>query len=139
MKRKGCSIILINDKREILLLLRDNISTIPYPDMWDIPGGHVETDETPEQCIEREMKEEMDLDIKGFQLFSITEFGDREEYSFWMKANLNIQNIHLTEGQRLKWFSEEETTVTDLACCFNQVVEDFYQKAPFEKNPDSDL
>ena len=133
MKRKGCSIIFINDKREILLLLRDNIPTIPYPDMWDIPGGHVETDETPEQCIVREMKEEMDLDIKGFQIFSVIDFDDREEYTFWMKANLNISDIHLTEGQRLKWFSEDEATATDLACCFNKVVEDFYQKAPFVK------
>lgn len=27
--------------------------------------------------------------LKGFQLFSVMEFDDRTEYSFWQKTNLN--------------------------------------------------
>ena len=131
MKRKGCSIIFINDRNQILLLLRDDIPSIPYPNMWDIPGGHVEDDETPEDCIVREMKEEMDLDIGGFQLFSVTEFDDRVEHVFWMKLGLDIKKIALTEGQRLRWFSEKDAGTTELAYGFNQIVEDFFEKAPF--------
>ena len=113
MKRKGCSIIFINKKKEILLLLRDDIPTIPYPNMWDLPGGHVEEDETPEACIVREMKEEMGLDIEGYRRFCATEFDDRVEYVFWMKKDLNIEDIELMEGQRLKWFSEKEAKATE--------------------------
>ena len=98
--------------------------------MWDIQGGHVENGETPEQCIVREMKEEMGLDIEGFQLFSVMKFADRTEYTFWKKANLGIDNIQLTEGQRLKWFTENEAKNTELASGFNEVVEDFFEKAP---------
>ena len=65
MKRKGTSIIFVNDKRQILLFLRDDKPGLPYRNMWDIPGGHVEDGETPEQCIVREMKEEMDLTLKA--------------------------------------------------------------------------
>ena len=54
MTGKGTSIIFINDRREILLLLRDNNPCIPFPNMWDLPGGHVEEGETPEACIVRE-------------------------------------------------------------------------------------
>ena len=64
MKRKGTSIIFINDKNQILLFLRDNIPDIPYPNMWDVPGGHVESQESPEKCIVREMKEEMNLTLE---------------------------------------------------------------------------
>jgi 8-oxo-dGTP diphosphatase len=99
--------------------------------MWDIPGGHVENSETPEQCILREMKEEMDLDIEGFHLFSVTEFPDRIEYTFWKKANLDIDRIRLTEGERLKWFSERDAKSTELASGFNKIVEDFFKKAPY--------
>lgn len=131
MKRKGSSLIFVNRRAQILLFLRDDILSIPYPNMWDIPGGHVEPNETPEECIVREMKEEMDLDIEGFQLFSVTEFDDREEYVFWIKCDLDIEKIELTEGQRLKWFSENEAKTTVLAYGFNRIVNDFYEKTPF--------
>ena len=76
MKRKGASIIFVNDKRQILLFLRDNTPDIPYPNMWDVPGGHVEKVENPEKCIVREMKEEMNLTLDEFELFSKIEFDD---------------------------------------------------------------
>jgi 8-oxo-dGTP diphosphatase len=130
-KRQGCSIIFINKKNQILLFLRDGTPGIPYPNMWDIPGGHVEGNETPEECIVREMKEEISQDIEGFQPFSVTEFDDRVEHVFWLKSDLDIKKIELTEGQCLKWFSENEAKNMDLAYGFNQIVEDFFEKAPF--------
>ena len=131
MKRKGTSIIFVNDNSQVLLFLRDDIPDIPYPNMWDIPGGHVEDGETPEQCIVREMKEEMELTLEDFQLFSVMEFTDRVEYTFWKKANLDIQNINLHEGQKLKWFTEFEAKNTKLAYGFNEIVDDFFRKALF--------
>ena len=71
--RKGCSIIFINSNKQILLLLRHDTPGIPYPNLWDIPEGHVENSETPEQYIIRDMNEEMDLDSEWFHLFSIIE------------------------------------------------------------------
>jgi 8-oxo-dGTP diphosphatase len=131
MKRKGTSIIFVNDQKQILLLLRDDKPGIPYPNMWDIPGGHVDDGETPEQCIVREMKEEMDLNLEEFQLLSVMEFVDRIEYTFWKKANLDIQSIKLHEGQQIKWFTEAEVKNTKLAYGFNEIVDDFFRKSPF--------
>jgi 8-oxo-dGTP diphosphatase len=132
MKRKGSSIIFINDELKILLFLRDDIPNIPYPDMWDLPGGHVEKNERPEQCIVREMKEEMNLTLDEFYLFSKIEFEDRIEYTFWARANLNIDDIVLSEGQRLKWFTKDEAKRTQLAYGFNEIIEKFFGQAPFE-------
>jgi len=131
MKRKGTSIIFVNDKRQVLLFLRDDKPDIPYPNMWDVPGGHVEDKETPEQCIVREMKEEMGLNLEEFQLLSVMEFTDRTEYTFWKKANLDIRKINLQEGQKLKWFTESEAKNTQLAYGFNEIVDDFFTKSPF--------
>ena len=130
MKRKGSSIIFVNDKEQILLFLRDNKPDLPYPNMWDVPGGHVEANEHPEECIIREMKEEMDLDIDEFDLFSKIEFEDRIEYTFWASADLDIDKIELTEGQQLKWFTRDEAKQTQLAYGFNEIVENFFSIAP---------
>ena len=131
MKRKGTSIIFVNDQKQILLFLRDDKPGLPYRNMWDIPGGHVEDGETPEQCIVREMKEEMNLTLNSFELFSVMEFDDRIEYTFWKKINLDIEKINLHEGQQLKWFTEIEARNTKLAYGFNEIVDDFFKKAPF--------
>jgi 8-oxo-dGTP diphosphatase len=131
MKRKGTSIIFVNDQRQVLLLLRDDKPTIPYPNMWDVPGGHVDDGETPEECIVREMKEEMDLTLEEFERLSVMEFTDRKEYTFWKQANLDIEKIDLQEGQRLRWFTEFEAKNTKLAYGFNEIIDDFFKKAPF--------
>jgi 8-oxo-dGTP diphosphatase len=131
MKRQGSSILFVNASRQILLFLRDDLPHIPYPNTWDVPGGHVEEGETAAQCIVREMKEEMGLDLEGFELFSVKEFSDRLEYTFWKDADLNIEDIVLQEGQRLQWFTEQEARATELAYGFNEIVADFYAKAPF--------
>ncbi len=134
MKKRGCSIIFLNDQREILLLLRDDKPGIPYPNMWDIPGGHVENNETPRQCIVREMKEEMGINLKGFNEFDIVKFFDRTEYVFWKKENFDIKKIKLTEGQCLKWFCEDEIRNTNLACGFNETAESFFKIICCDKN-----
>ena len=136
MKRKGASIIFINKKRQVLLLLRDNKPDIPYPDTWDVPGGHVELVERPEDCIVREMYEEMGINLKGFELFSETEFDDRIEYTFWKTEDMDISGIRLTEGQCLKWFTEEEVYQTVLAYGFNRIMADFFQSEIFSRKPD---
>jgi 8-oxo-dGTP diphosphatase len=136
MKRRGASIIFVNDRHHVLLFLRDNKPDIPYPDTWDIPGGHVEEGETPEQCIVREILEEMGIEIKGFQLFSETEFDDRIEYTFWVSEEIDIGTIRLTEGQILKWFTREEVCQTVLAYGFNRIMADFFQSEIYVKKQD---
>ena len=126
MKRKGASILFINDENCLLLFLRDNIPGLPYANMWDIPGGHVEDGETPKACIVREMNEEIGIDLKDFSLFRVYEFDDRIEYVFWASCDYSIDSLHLTEGQALRWFSDTEISNTELAYGFNRVASDFF-------------
>lgn len=107
-KSIGTSIIFINKNNEVLLFLRDNINSIPFPNRWDILGGHLEGNETPEECIIREMYEEIEIRLKKPKLFKKYELEDRIEFTFWRKANFDINRVKLNEGQRLKWFSEKE-------------------------------
>jgi 8-oxo-dGTP diphosphatase len=135
IKPKGTSMIFVNDRKEVLLFLRDDDPGIPYPNMWDLPGGHVEEGETPLECICREMKEEMGLELEGIEPFSVVPFDDRTEYVFWKKMNLAVDSIRLTEGQRLRWFNRDEVERTPLAYGFNRILTAFFSDSSRSNKP----
>jgi 8-oxo-dGTP diphosphatase len=45
----------------LLTYQRDNKPDIPWPGLWDLPGGGREGDETPEDCAVRETLEEFGI------------------------------------------------------------------------------
>lgn len=78
MKIISAGIISCNGK--ILIAQRIRTKSLPY--MWEFPGGKLEFGETLEECLKREIKEELDLDISVGELFMTTsheyEFGSFE-------------------------------------------------------------
>lgn len=58
----GCKIALFcGDK--LLTILRDDKSNIPYPNTWELPGGGREGDESPFECVAREVYEELGINL----------------------------------------------------------------------------
>ena len=56
----GCKIALFcGDK--LLTILRDDKASIPCPNMWELPGGGREGDESPFECARREVYEELGI------------------------------------------------------------------------------
>ena len=62
MDFQGCKIALICDGR-ILTILRDDKPTIPWPNLWELPGGGREGDESPFECAAREVYEELGIHL----------------------------------------------------------------------------
>jgi len=94
-------------------------------------GGNIEDDETPKECILREMKEEIELDLRNPELFKVYNMDDRIEYTFWQKMDLDISQIRLHEGQRLKWFSEDDVKKMkkkEVAFGFKTILLDFFKE-----------
>ena len=58
----GCKIALFCDDR-ILTILRDDKSNIPWPNMWELPGGGREGDESPFECVAGEVYEELGIHL----------------------------------------------------------------------------
>jgi 8-oxo-dGTP diphosphatase len=56
----GAKLALLSRGR-VLTLLRDDRPDIAFPNMWDLPGGGREIGETPQECVLRELDEEMGL------------------------------------------------------------------------------
>lgn len=47
----------------LLTCQRDDRPGLPWPGLWDLPGGGREGDETPEACLLRELSEEFGLSL----------------------------------------------------------------------------
>ncbi len=56
-----CALI-INEKSQVFAAQRSNSMTLPLK--WELPGGKVEIGETPEQCLIREIKEELNIELE---------------------------------------------------------------------------
>jgi 8-oxo-dGTP diphosphatase len=125
----GAGIILLNSNNEVLLLLRDDRVDIPFPNMWDIPGGKVEINEDPEFAVRREMNEELGIaNLDEIDLFKIITSENLTDYIFWKKLELNPLEIDLKEGQRIEYFSLERIRNTNLAFNYNEVIITFYDE-----------
>lgn len=126
MRKRTANLIIINDRNEVLLQLRDDKPTIPYPNMWTIPGGHIEEGETPEECIRREMLEEMALVIARVHLFMVKELAEETEIFLWTRADFDTTTIPLMEGQAVRWFTRDQVSKMVLAHTDGQVIEAFW-------------
>ena len=62
-------ILLFDRSNRLIIYLRDDKPGIPFPNHWDLIGGHVEEGETPEQALRRETKEEIGIELKHWDFY----------------------------------------------------------------------
>jgi|SRR3989338_7368352 len=128
-KGKGVSIILYNGNR-ILMQHRDDKKEISYPDHWGMFGGHAEDGEEPEDCLIRELKEELELEIESPKMLDSFDCPDtgRTEYIFSYEIGMNTGNLQLNEGQEMAFLSVEEMRKKRIVPWHLPVIKKFFWK-----------
>ncbi len=126
---EGCQIVLVDADGRVLLQLRDEKDWIPFPGMWALPGGMREGGESPDECIRREVSEEMGIELAAddvTHLWSrVRSYGI--EHTFTARVDVAAEDIRLTEGQQVRWFHPSDAVRMSLAYEDNAVLAEFSQ------------
>tara|TARA_B100001123_G_C15174029_1_gene972604 strand:- start:127 stop:507 length:381 start_codon:yes stop_codon:yes gene_type:complete len=116
---------IIFKKDKYLLQLRDNKSYILYPNHWSFFGGRFKKNETANNCLLREIKEELLINIKiiikiyeGYN----NKTGGYLNY-FYAEPINGIKKQNLREGKDLGWFTKKEMKKLKLADDVKMVID----------------
>lgn len=86
-----------------------------FKDGWEFPGGKIEAGETPQDALVREIKEELDTEIKVGELIDTVEY---DYPSFHLSMDCFIcqiisGNLELKEHEAAKWLTREQLDSVD--------------------------
>lgn len=101
-------VILENTDGQIFVARRPEGKTLAGG--WEFPGGKIEVDETPERALEREIQEELEIQIAVGDALPPSSY----DYDFGtvvllpFRANILSGDINLTEHPEGRWVSRSD-------------------------------
>ena len=81
-----------------------------WQDWWEFPGGKMETGETPEEALKREIREELSAEISVGELLTSVEY-DYPAFHLTMHCFLCTlvgDALYLNEHEAARWLSPDE-------------------------------
>ena len=86
-----------------------------YKDGWEIPGGKLEPGETPEECIVREIREELATEVRAERILGVVDY-DYPSFHLTMHCILCTivsGKLQLLEHEAAKWVNKETLRSVD--------------------------
>ncbi|MGN0163812.1 MAG: 8-oxo-dGTP diphosphatase MutT [Candidatus Ornithomonoglobus sp.] len=100
--------VIRNSEGKILICQRDDNSSMGG--LWEFPGGKLEPGETLEECVIRECKEELAVDLSVTDIFAQThyQYPDKLINFTFFNAVINNGDIQMNVHKDIKWISVSE-------------------------------
>jgi len=102
----ACAII--KERNKFLITQRGE--QMKHPLMWEFPGGKLRPGESPERGLIREIREELNLEIKVDQLLPSVKFdyGDGRIKLIPFICSIRDGNLRLSEHKKAAWITKRE-------------------------------
>jgi len=101
----------IEDGGKFLICERGPGGNCPF--LWEFPGGKIEPGESPSEAIIREIREELDLEIKPSEVLCEYPFAypDREIYFYFIRAKIVSGEMKLNFHEDAKWIKPHDKAI----------------------------
>ncbi len=129
MKRQNTAILFYNQNGEVLLQLRDNNPEISWPNHWGCLGGAVEEGESVEDCLKREIQEEIEYNLVEYESLGVLGLSeDRGYHMFIGRLDKEVSEITLHEGQEIRFFDPKQALELPLTNGARELVQRYIEK-----------
>lgn len=92
------------------ILLARRAAHKPQAGFWEFPGGKIEASESPEDCLKRELKEELNISvaIDQFLISSQHDYGSFQIELLAYLCTFLTGDVHLTDHDAIAWVKKSE-------------------------------
>jgi 8-oxo-dGTP diphosphatase len=97
-----------------------------HPGAWEFPGGTLEEGETPEQCLRRELQEELDITVEVGDLFCSSEYSYTPEFTIRLmvyRTTVISGIFNLNDHEEIRWVKPTDLDKYDFPEADRPVVE----------------
>lgn len=125
--------LILNKNDEIFLM-----KSPKWDDQWLVPGGHVEKGEKIEECVKREVKEEVGLEVEDIDFVTVLEGMpekfERDTHFIFLNYSCIAENQEVEldgrEAVEHVWIDPEEALESelDINTSTKAFIQDFLQK-----------
>ena len=122
-----CAIIFHQGK----VLVAKRSESMELPGKWEFPGGKIEDGENPEDCLIREISEELSVDIKIIQKLSPCDHSYTPGKIIRLipfTARLESFEFDLLEHEKIDWLENRELFSLDWAAADLPIVHELHEK-----------
>jgi len=136
--RVGTSIIIINKDNQILLGERQGSHG---EGQLSLPGGHLEYGETYDECVSRELEEEVGISFPGqYEKVGFSEdfFGEKQYTTLYFAVknvdpNIKVRNMEPDKCKGWKWYHISQVP-NNLFCDSYEQIQSLFQKVQFTES-----
>ena len=100
----------IIEKEGKILIAKRKAGDDLFSGLWEFPGGKIEEGETPEECIARELKEELDIEVEVGEL--ITSNKHKYPHGIFELLAYRVKHVSgemvLNDHEEIKWVTADE-------------------------------
>jgi mutator protein MutT len=97
--------------------------------LWEFPGGKQEESETLEQCLKRELKEEIDIEVRNVQPFCVLRhrYPEKEVELHFFTCSIHVGNLQPLGCIEMAWVPLHELATYEFPAADEPVLKKIIQ------------